>query len=62
MALTVNKSMNIGDFLENWQHIAALVESEYEAVKDYPDGYYDLRLDLIWDCEEDEGIAEWPEA
>jgi len=54
MALTIDKSMSISDFLENWQHIAALVESEYEAVKDY-DGSYELHLDLIWDCEEAEG-------
>lgn len=55
MALTIEKSMNVSDFWENWALIAALVGSEYEAVKDYPAGFYELRLELIWDCEEAEG-------
>jgi len=50
MALTVLKSMDVSDFWECWQHILALVESEYQAVKDAP-GFYDLELRLIWDCE-----------
>lgn len=45
--------MEVKDFRESWLCIAALVEAEYEAVKHLPDGYYDLRLELIWDCEEE---------
>ena len=54
MALKIDKSMAVSDFWENWQHIVAMVESEYDAVKDCEDGFYDLRLELIWDCEDEE--------
>ncbi len=53
MALKIDKSMAVSDFWENWQHIAAMVVSEYEAVKHCEDGRYDLRLELIWDCDEE---------
>jgi len=53
MALEIHKSMDISDFEENWEHIAAMVRAEYEAVEGY-DGFYDLRLELMWDCEERE--------
>ena len=51
MALTVVKSMDVSDFWECWQHIKALVELEYEAVRTDLGGAYDLELKLIWDCE-----------
>jgi hypothetical protein len=50
MALAIDKSMDIADFWECWEHILALVELEYEAVRDGK-GYYDLHLELNWDCE-----------
>lgn len=53
MALKVEKSMEVKDFRESWSHIKALVEIEYEAVKHFPGGSYDLRLELIWGCEEE---------
>ncbi|MBC8446270.1 MAG: hypothetical protein H8D78_00835 [Chloroflexi bacterium] len=64
MALTVVKSMDVSDFWECWQHIKALVELEYEAVRTDLGGAYDLELKLIWDCAEaedgsvDMGMAE----
>ena len=54
MALTVVKSMDVSDFWECWQHIKALVELEYEAVRTDLGGAYDLELKLIWDCAEAE--------
>lgn len=53
MALEVSKSMEIKDFWKCWQHIAALVEEEYHAVEKR-DGYYELSLILLWDCEEED--------
>ena len=52
MALKVEKSMNVSDFWRCWEHVAALVEEEYRAVKD-SEGFYDLKLGLIWDCEDE---------
>ena len=57
MALIVNKSMNVSDFWRCWKHIAALVEEEYDAVKGL-DGLYDLRLELVWDCENEDEDGE----
>jgi len=53
MALSVDKSMDIADFWLCWEHVAALVEAEYKAVEG-SDGSYELHLELIWDCEDDE--------
>ena len=53
MALKIDQSMYIKDFPEFWERIEALVEAEYEAVKDF-EGGYQISLELIWDAEEDE--------
>ena len=53
MALKIDKSMNISDFWDNWLLISAMVKAEYEAVEGLQ-GYYELHLDLIWDCEDEE--------
>ena len=56
MALTIDKSMNVSDFWQCWEHIVALVEAEYRAVEGM-EGGYELHLELIWDCEdEDEDV------
>lgn len=54
MALIIKKSMEIQNFAEDWEIIKALVASEYEAVEGLQ-GYYEINLELIWDCEEDNG-------
>jgi len=62
MALEIRKSMDISDFQENWEHIKALVRSEYEAVKGY-EGGYNLCLGLtwdVWDCDESGEEEEFP--
>ena len=51
MALTIKKSMDIGDFAEDWKLITQLVESEYKAVEG-EEGYYSLELVLIWDVDD----------
>lgn len=53
MALTVEKSMEVADFWECWEHIKAPVEAEYKAVQGR-NGWYEFHLKLIWDCEEDQ--------
>jgi len=57
MALTIDKSMDISDFWECLQHITALVESEYKAVEGM-EGFYELHLDLVWDCEDGDEVED----
>jgi len=57
MALTIKKSMNVATFWESWELVQKLVADEYAAVKGIK-GFYDLALDLIWDCEEPEPVIE----
>ena len=58
MALTVTKSMEISDFWVCWEHIVALVESEYKSVEGLP-GMYNLHLELVWDCEDGDEVLGW---
>lgn len=53
MALELSKSMDISDFWYNWEHIMAMVESEYHAVEGMK-GCYFLDLKLVWDVDEKE--------
>jgi len=58
MALTIKKSMDLSSFWVSWELIKALVLDEYDAVKD-KEGGYDLKLEIIWDCLDDEVITPW---
>ena len=53
MALSIKKSMEVSNFWESWKLIKALVKDEYGAVKGR-EGFYDLTLELVWDCEDEE--------
>lgn len=56
MALIVKKSMDVSNFWVTWGIISALVKDEYRAVKGR-EGFYDLKLEIIWDCEGDDLAA-----
>ena len=56
MALTIKKSMDVSNFWVTWGIISALVKDEYRAVQGM-EGFYDLKVEIIWDTEDDEGDA-----
>lgn len=49
MALIIKKSMDVSNFWESWKLIIGLVADEYNAVKGN-EGFYDLKIEIIWDC------------
>lgn len=57
MALEIEKSMDVIDFWYNWEHIMAMVESEYRAVEGLRGSYF-LDLKLVWDVDEEECNSE----
>lgn len=52
MALTIKKSMDVATFWQSWRLVTEMVMDEFAAVNGHT-GFYELSLELTWDCEEE---------